>query len=78
MVELYCGVTIGLLALLPGHLRPQLRSLKLSRCPWAGVLLMGGFAYFDESKQLISINGITLAPSTTGLLLVGCEQPRPA
>jgi hypothetical protein len=39
---------------------------------------MGGFAYFDEGKRLISINGITLAPSTAGLLLVGCERPRPA
>ena len=35
------------------------------------MLLLGGFAYFDASDELLSVNAITLAPSDTGLVLVG-------
>lgn len=60
-------------------LRRSTTGLKLSRNPWAFVLLMGGYAYFDEDMNLISVNAITFTPSDSdehpGLLLVGRELP---
>jgi hypothetical protein len=35
--------------------------------------LTGGFAYFDEAGNLLAVNAISLAPSETGLLLIGRE-----
>ena len=61
--------------------REVLRSgaLKLSRNPWAFVLLMGGFAYFDQAGKLSQVNAITFTPpvsaSHPGLLMVGHELP---
>ena len=53
------------------HLRDELEALKLSRDPWAFVLLAGGFAYFGEGGKLLQVNAIAYAPSPTGLVLVG-------
>ena len=53
------------------HLAEKLEKLKLAKNSWAFVLLTGGFAYFDEHMALLAINAIALAPSPTGLVLVG-------
>ena len=53
------------------HLAAKLETLKLARNPWAFVLLTGGFAYFDAEMKLLAINAVAMAPSPTGLVLVG-------
>lgn len=48
----------------------------LSRNSWAFVLLVGGYAYFNQKKELIWVNAIQFAPNDShGLLLVGHEVP---
>ena len=57
------------------HLRHHLHGLQLSKHNWASVLLMGGYTYFDSTGWPLAVNAITLAPSDTGLVLVGHELP---
>jgi len=48
-----------------------------ARQSWAFVLLIGGYAYYDEKGALISINAIAFAETEQSLLLVGpyrCSQ----
>ena len=52
-------------------LSDKLSELNFARDSWAFVLLLGGFAYFSDDGELISVNALTLAPSDTGLMLVG-------
>jgi len=42
-----------------------------ARQSWAFVLLIGGYAYYDESGKLISVNAIAFAETPQSLLLVG-------
>ena len=52
--------------------------LDLSRNAWAFVMIFGGFAYFNESGELLSVNAITLDHSEQGLMLVGPSSATPA
>ena len=42
-----------------------------ARQSWAFVLLIGGYAYFDKSGKLLSVNAIAFAETPQSLLLVG-------
>ena len=56
----------------PRHkLQDALQTLDLARNAWAFTFLTGGFAYFDATGRLLSINAITLAPSSASLMLAG-------
>ena len=52
--------------------------LDLSHNAWAFVMLFGGFAYFNKSGDLLSVNAITLDHSEQGLMLVGPSIATPA
>jgi hypothetical protein len=51
----------------------KLNKIRLAQNDWAYVLVQGGYAYFDDTWELIAVNAITLAPSEEAgvLLLVG-------
>lgn len=54
-----------------GQLEEALEQFNLAAQPWAFFLLCGGFLYFDESKKLLAINAVALAPSPYKLDLKG-------
>jgi hypothetical protein len=57
------------------NLEDQLMALQLSRNDWAFVLLLGGFAYFDDAGVLLAVNAMTLNPPghRHGLIMEGCK-----
>ena len=48
-----------------------------ARNPWAHVLILGGFAYFDANQRLLAVNALSPAPSTSGLVLRGAPPVSP-
>ena len=54
-----------------GELEQGLEIFNLSSSPWAFFFLCGGFLYFDEKRDLISVNAVSLTPSPLKLELFG-------
>lgn len=56
-----------------------LEKIKAWQDPWAFVFLMGGFAYFDDGENMLSVNAMTLADfdDCLDLKLVGPFTPNP-
>lgn len=46
-------------------------SLSLVGTQWGFILILGGFAYFDEHGTLLRVNAITACPSPNGIVLIG-------
>ena len=60
------------------NLDDQLMALQLSRNDWAFVLLLGGFAYFDEAGVLLQVTALSLTLShssgrRTGMIMEGTK-----
>ena len=53
------------------HLENALEKLNLANNPFGFLLLLGGFAYFDENHVLISSNALALIPSEQNLKMEG-------
>lgn len=53
----------------------QLKTLNLANEPWAFLLLLGGFTYLDEAKNVLATNALALIPSETCLEMAGPYLP---
>ena len=52
-------------------LEDELEIINAAQYPWASLLLYGGFAYLNERRELISVNALSMAPSSILLMLTG-------